>query len=224
MKITDHIFQVGGSGYTAPEDAAVYLINIEGHAAIVDAGCGHATDRLLQNIKRCGVADESIDYLLVTHSHFDHTGGAAELKQHFNLKIVAHEKDAVFLEEGNQKVTGAAWYGAALKPFTVDVKLDQPETRILLGTHAVTAIHVPGHSPGSLVYMMESDGQKVVFAQDVHGPIHPDLLSDPAKYQSSLRQLINLDADILCEGHFGIFRGKEQVREFILSFIKNSGI
>jgi glyoxylase-like metal-dependent hydrolase (beta-lactamase superfamily II) len=66
---------------------------------------------------------------------------------------------------------------------------------------------------------MESSGQKVLFAQDVHGPIHPDLLSDPAKYEVSLKRMLDLDADILCEGHFGIFRGKEQVREFIRSFM-----
>jgi glyoxylase-like metal-dependent hydrolase (beta-lactamase superfamily II) len=224
MTITDEIFQVGGSGFTAPEDAAVYLINVEGRAAIVDAGCGHATEMLLNNIRNCDVADESIDYLLITHCHFDHTGGAAGLKQHFGLKIVAHEKDAVFLEAGNQKVTGALWYGAVLEPFTVDVKLTQSEEIIQLGSRSVSALHVPGHSPGSVVYLMESDGRKVLFAQDVHGPIHPDLLSDPAEYQFSLKRMVDLDADILCEGHFGIFRGKEQVREFIRSFIINSGI
>lgn len=219
IKITDDIFQVGGSGFTAPEDAAVYLISVDGHAAIVDAGCGHATDKLLQNIRRCGVTDGTIEYLLITHCHYDHTGGAAALKQHFGLKIVAHEKDAGFLEKGNQKVTGAAWYGAVLKPFTVDINLSKSEEIILLETHAVTAIHVPGHSPGSVVYLMESGGQKVLFAQDVHGPIHKDLLSDPLQYQASLRRMADLDADILCEGHFGIFRGKEQVREFIRSFM-----
>jgi glyoxylase-like metal-dependent hydrolase (beta-lactamase superfamily II) len=219
MKITDNIFQIGGSGFTAPEDAAVYLISVEGQAAIVDAGCGNATDKLLQNIRRCGVADESIDYLLITHCHYDHVGGAAALKQQFGLKIVAHEKDAVFLEKGNQKVTGASWYGAALKPFNVDIKLTRSEEVILLGAHPITAIHVPGHSPGSVVYLMESNGQKVLFAQDVHGPIHPDLLSDPVKYQASLKRMAELDADILCEGHFGTFRGKEQIREFIRSFM-----
>ncbi len=219
MKITDDIFQVGGSGFTAPEDAAVYLISVDGQAAIVDAGCGNAIDKLLENIRRCGVVDESIDYLLITHCHYDHTGGAAALKQQLGLKVVAHEKDAVFLEKGNQKVTGASWYGSVLKPFKIDVRLTRSEEVILLGAHPVTALHVPGHSPGSVVYLMESGGQKVLFAQDVHGPIHPDLLSDPVKYQRSLKRMVELDADILCEGHFGIFRGKEHVREFIRSFM-----
>lgn len=42
MEITSEIFQIGGAGYTSPEDAAVYVINFDGHAAMVDAGCGRA--------------------------------------------------------------------------------------------------------------------------------------------------------------------------------------
>ena len=41
--ITKEIYQIGGSGFTAPEDAAAYLIYVDGRAAIVDAGCGNAT-------------------------------------------------------------------------------------------------------------------------------------------------------------------------------------
>ena len=51
--ITKQITQVGGSGYTAPEDAAIYLIHMDGQAAIVDAGCGGAIDRLIENIRAC---------------------------------------------------------------------------------------------------------------------------------------------------------------------------
>lgn len=61
----------------------------------------------------------------------------------------------------------------------------------------------------------------MLFGQDVHGPIHTDLLSDPAAYQDSLKKIRDLDADILCEGHYGIFHGKDRVREFIESFMKS---
>ena len=81
------------------------------------------------------------------------------------------------------------------------------------------AIHMPGHSPGALVYQVVSEGKKVLFGQDVHGPVHPDLLSDPDAYQNSLKKMLELNADILCEGHYGIFNGKAAVREFISSFM-----
>jgi glyoxylase-like metal-dependent hydrolase (beta-lactamase superfamily II) len=219
--ITKDIYQVGGSDFTAPEDAAAYLIHMDGRAAIVDAGCGNATDRLLENIRSCNVPDEAIDYLLITHCHFDHTGGAAELKERLNLKVVAHSLDAEYLEKGDQHVTAASWYGAVLKPVSVDIKLNKPEETIHLGSREISAIHVPGHSPGSVVYQVISDGKKVLFAQDVHGPIHPDLLSDPVAYQVSLKKMLDLNVDILCEGHYGIYHGKDAVRDFISSFMKS---
>jgi glyoxylase-like metal-dependent hydrolase (beta-lactamase superfamily II) len=56
---------------------------------------------------------------------------------------------------------------------------------------------------------------KALFVQDVHGPIHPGLKSNAEDYQRSLKLMLDLDADILCEGHYGIFRGRERVDEFI---------
>ncbi len=217
--ITRHISQVGGSGFTDSADAAVYLIHINGHAAIVDAGCGGSIDRLLHNIRSCNVSPDSIEYLLLTHCHFDHTGGAAQLKAQIDLKIVAHELDARYLETGNQEVTAASWYGSTLQPVSIDIKLRKPEETIRLGPHEIVATHLPGHSPGSVVYRVESDGQVVLFGQDVHGPIHPDLLSDAGDYQASLQKMLDMNADILCEGHFGVYRGKDKVRKFIRSFM-----
>jgi len=132
---------------------------------------------------------------------------------------VAHELDAVFLEEGNSTVTGAAWYGSHIDPTTVDLKLQGDRNDIVLGGRTIEAIHTPGHSPGSLVYLVESEGLRVLFGQDVHGPIHEDLRSNRSDYIRSLKLLLSLNADILCEGHYGIFRGKEEVAEFIESFL-----
>jgi len=221
MKITSEIFQIGGSGFTSSEDAAVYLICVKGCVAVVDAGCGRAADKLLKNMENAEIEAQRFQYLLLTHCHYDHTGGAEALRKRLDLRIVAHEKDAVFLETGDSTVTGASWYGARLNPFQVDLKLHKTRTELLLADRAITAVHVPGHSPGSVVFLMESDGKKVLFGQDVHGPIHTDLLSDPAAYQASLKKIRDLDADILCEGHYGIFHGKDRVREFIESFMKS---
>jgi glyoxylase-like metal-dependent hydrolase (beta-lactamase superfamily II) len=80
-------------------------------------------------------------------------------------------------------------------------------------------MHIPGHSPGSMVYVTESEGKKVLFGQDVHGPLDASLLSNREDYLESLRFLLSLGADILCEGHYGVFRGKEEVADFIESFL-----
>lgn len=67
--------------------------------------------------------------------------------------------------------------------------------------------------------MTESDGKRVLFGQDVHGPLDASLLSNKEDYLESLTFLLSLEADILCEGHDGYFRGKQEVADFIESFL-----
>jgi glyoxylase-like metal-dependent hydrolase (beta-lactamase superfamily II) len=219
MKITTEIFQVGGSGFTDAEDGSIYLIKVDRRAALVDAGCGGSLEKLFRNIREWGIEPNEIEYLLITHCHYDHTGGIEGVRDRTKCKLVAHELEAPYLEDGNDNVTGAKWYGGSLAPSRIDLKLTGDRQTIELGGRGIRAIHTPGHSPGSVVYMMESDGQKVLFGQDVHGPLHPSLLSNREDYLRSLKLLISLQADILCEGHYGVIRGKEEVEDFIASFM-----
>lgn len=218
MKITSEIFQVGGGNLSSSEDAAIYLINFTDQAALVDAGCGNSMRRVVANIEMYA-AVERIRYIFLTHCHYDHTGGASALRDLTGAQIVAHQLDAKFLEEGDKFVTAASWYGQSLDPLVIDVKLGGNHNEIDLSGRTVEAIHIPGHSPGSVVYLLESDGKKVLFAQDVHGPLHPSLLSDKENYLRSLDLLLSLNADILCEGHYGVFRGKKEVSGFIKGFM-----
>ena len=219
VTITDEIFQVGGSALTAPEDAAVYLVAVGDHAALIDAGCGRQPDRLLANVAAAGVAVDRIETLLLPHCHFDHTGGSADLRERLGCRVAAHELDAPFIEQGDDQVTAATWYGARLRPCPVDRRLTGAADTVDLGGRSIEVLHIPGHSPGSVAYVMDSAGQTVAFAQDVHGPLHPSLLSDRDDYLESLQRLIDLDADILCEGHYGIFRGRADITGFIRSFM-----
>jgi glyoxylase-like metal-dependent hydrolase (beta-lactamase superfamily II) len=220
VRITDEVFQVGGPHLTAPEDAAIYLVNFHSHAALIDAGCGHANETLLQNIEAAGVRPKAIELLLITHCHFDHTGGARWLRERLGCTVVMHEGDARFLESGDNAVTAASWYGSTLSPCIVDRKLAGNAEEIRLGERTIRAIHIPGHSPGSVAYVTTSAGLKIVFAQDVHGPLHPSLLSNADDYQASLQRLIDLDADVLCEGHLGIYKGRQNIIRFIRSLMR----
>ena len=116
-------------------------------------------------------------------------------------------------------MTAAVWYGSKLEPFVVDRKLTLPREQISLGERIIEAIHTPGHSPGSVVYLTESGGLKVLFGQDVHGPLAPSLQSNREDYLRSLDLLISLEADILCEGHYGVYRGNNEIENFIRSFM-----
>lgn len=219
-RIKKDLWQVGGSGLTDSADAAIYLVRFGNEAVLIDAGCGNGHSRLKEHIAASIPPDVQLEYLLLTHCHFDHIGGAEAVRSEFGCRIVAHELDAVYLEAGDTEVTAASWYGARLEPLAIDIKLTGEKSTLAIGAGAVTAIHCPGHSPGSLVYTTHIGDELILFGQDVHGPIHPALLSDERQYQASLERLVALGADLLLEGHYGIFRGKEDVREFIQSFMR----
>jgi glyoxylase-like metal-dependent hydrolase (beta-lactamase superfamily II) len=57
-------------------------------------------------------------------------------------------------------------------------------------------------------------GRRVLFGQDVHGPYFLKG-SNAEQARVSLQRLIDLEADILCEGHFGIYEPKEEVKRYI---------
>ena len=219
-EISSEAFQVGGRGLTAPDDAAVYLLTVGAEAALIDAGCGQATDLLLANIEAAGVSADRIRWLLLTHCHFDHTGGAEEVRRRLGCITVAHELDAVFIEAGDNAVSAASWYNSRLTPCPIDRKLRGPREILALGASTIEAIHIPGHSPGSVAYLFESEGRRILFGQDVHGPLDASLRSNAADYQQSLQVLLALEADILCEGHYGIFRGRQEVAAFIRRFVE----
>ena len=219
MEIMKYLWQVGGGDLTAPEDAAVYLIRFEQQAALIDAGCGSAHDRLVANISEVLPENVQITYLFLTHCHYDHVGGAAAIRDHYGCKIVAHTLDAVYLESGNNDVTAASWYGAKIAPLNIDHKIGGRKESFKIDSGEIMSYHCPGHSPGSVVYMAEFEKNRVLFGQDVHGPLDPSLLSISEDYIRSLKFLLGLNADILCEGHFGVFKGKKKIEKFIRSYI-----
>lgn len=219
MKITSNIYQVGGSGLSNPSDAAVYLVTSENESALIDAGTGKGVNRLIDNIKTSGVDLSSISHLFLTHCHYDHTGGAQKMRELTGCSIIAHELDAVYIENGNSEITAASWYGTTLAPVKVDIKVKGNSRDFTVGGIDFHFYHTPGHSPGSSVLTIKSDGQTVLFGQDVHGPLDSTLRSNRQDYKASLAFLLTLHADILCEGHFGVIKGKDKVTRFIESYL-----
>lgn len=220
MKITSNIFVVGGSSESHNSDALIYLIKSSGkEAALVDTGTGRGKNRVMKNIGEYIHDLSVIKYIFLTHCHYDHAGGINGIVRQTGADVVAHELDAGYVENGDAKVTAASWYGASLDPARIDIKVNSNVEKFTVGNLEILYHHTPGHSPGSSVLTVESDGQLVLFGQDVHGPLNRILLSNRKDYISSLKYMLSLNADILCEGHFGIFNGREKVREFIESYL-----
>ncbi len=80
-------------------------------------------------------------------------------------------------------------------------------------------IHIPGHTPGSIAVYLDAEA-RVLFGQDVHGPYFLKG-SNIEQAKVSLRRLVDLDADILCEGHFGVYQPKEEVRRYIEGHLRS---
>ncbi len=215
LKIRENLWQVGGIGITDKSDAAVFLLVSGGKAVLVDAGSGRDHAGLKRNIDECLGPDAKLEYLLLTHCHFDHSGGASAIRAEYGCVIAAHELDAAYLESGDDRVTGAPWYGGQAEPFVIDIKWSGSEYSFNIGDTAIRAIHCPGHSPGSVAYLTELNGELALFGSDIHGPLHKDLLSNEEKYLDSLTRLMDLGVDLLLEGHFGAIEPKEEVEAFI---------
>ena len=219
MMITSHIFQVGGSDESYPADASIYLIAHNNEAALIDAGTGNGHDEVVENIRQAGVPLRNIKYLFITHCHYDHIGGLNGIRDAAGCKTVAHELDAVYIEDGNSTVTAASWYGTFIEPAKIDIKVQGKDADFKIGDMDIKFYHTPGHSPGSSVLSVVSDGKLVLFGQDVHGPLNDTILSNRRDYIKSLEFMISLNADILCEGHFGVITGRDKVKMFIESFL-----
>lgn len=218
-KITSRVRAAGGDN-SAPSDAAVYLVKTGKGGVLVDSGTGLGTDRVLANIRAAGVEPADIEYLFLTHCHYDHTGGAAGIKRNTGAKIIAHELDAVFIESADPVVTASSWYNAKMEAVTVDIKITGKEYSFTSGDTIFSIYHTPGHTPGSCVATISDDGKLVLFGQDIHGPLHPDFRSDKRAYLESLAFIASLDADVLCEGHYGVITGRKNIRQFIESFMR----
>ncbi len=89
MQITERVWQVGGSGLTAVEDATIYLIRFGEAAALIDAGCVSGSQALFDHIAGAIPGNAPITRLFLTHSHFDHTGGAEAVRRRYGCKVVA---------------------------------------------------------------------------------------------------------------------------------------
>jgi glyoxylase-like metal-dependent hydrolase (beta-lactamase superfamily II) len=167
FRVWENVYIIGSAEISHPYDCCVYLIDI-GKLILIDSGAGRSFDRLVDNILTLGLAPEKISTVVVTHCHIDHVGNLARFKQKYGAQIVAHSLDAQAIETG--KGTGAEFYGVSYEPCSVDIKLKKAEEKLVFGGQEFTAIHIPGHTRGSIAIYTDTGGKRILFGQDIHGP------------------------------------------------------
>jgi glyoxylase-like metal-dependent hydrolase (beta-lactamase superfamily II) len=223
FEITKDIFIVGGPDITDGRDGCIYLINL-GELILIDTGAGWSVDKIINNIQKLGISFKNLRKILLTHCHIDHIGGVPEIKKRFGSKIYIHKLDAPPLENGDPILTAANWYQTTFPPTPVDVKLNLPEEILTIEGEKIVCLHTPGHTPGSICIYLDRDGKRILFGQDLHGPLLKEFGSNIEDYGRSTKKLLDLDADILCEGHFGIYKTKKEVKDYILSYRRQYGV
>ncbi|MGB0722043.1 MAG: MBL fold metallo-hydrolase [Gammaproteobacteria bacterium] len=91
----DHAITAIDTGYLRAMHAACYLVIENGRAAVIDTGTWHTVDRVMQVLADKGLAPEDVDYVMPTHVHLDHAGGAGELMRRLpNARLVIHPRGA----------------------------------------------------------------------------------------------------------------------------------
>jgi len=205
---------VGSAEISHPYDCCIYLIDA-GELVLIDAGAGESNDRLIENIGALGFAPEMLHSVIVTHAHIDHIGSLAYLQRNYGVKVIAHKLDAGAIESG--KGIGVEFYGVSYQPCRVDVKLSS-EDSLKFSKYEIKVVHIPGHTIGSIATYIEME-RRVLFGQDIHGPYYAAWGADPVKAANSLQKLLDLEADILCEGHFGIYQPATEVRRYIEGYL-----
>jgi len=221
-EIIKGIYLVGSSDITDPKDCSVYLLDL-GELVLIDAGAGMSVDTIIENIEELGLDPRNLSTVILTHCHIDHAGGAHEFKKRFGARIVIHNLDAAAVEKGDKVLTGASWYGVNFAPLAVDVRLVKDEEFLYFGVLKLVCLHTPGHTPGSISVYLDKEDRRVLFGQDIHGPFLAEFGANMLHWQKSMETLLALNADILCEGHFGVYKPASKVREYIERYLDEYG-
>jgi hydroxyacylglutathione hydrolase len=127
---------IGTNGYVVRADEAAT------EAVVIDPGA--EAERLIRSLEQLRARCVAI---LITHGHWDHLGGVADLAEATRAPVYMAEDERVLLEDLNSFTPP----GVELRPYTPDVGLSGDETLELAGISFQT-VRVPGHSPAHLAY------------------------------------------------------------------------
>ena len=201
---------------------------IDSGAAVNAEAVSRSIDTILQADTAAG--HKKIDTLLLTHSHWDHTGAAYYLQQKFGFNVISSQRTIDLLQK--RKVVEIInnmnrGYQEFVKSGS-DIHFDFLQN--LLGVKQGDTIRVgpdsffeifetPGHTKCSLAFLLHPE--KVLFPGDAvgliddKGSIKPLFFSSYAQYEESLKKLIPLEAEVVAFSHNKCMKGRDRIKKHL---------
>ena len=226
MTVTHGIHTID-TGFDRPRFDAAYLIVERGRAAFIDCGTAFTVPHMLAALAAAGLGADAVDWLILTHVHLDHAGGAgALLAQLPNATLVVHPRGARHMIDPAQLWAGAsAVYGAAMMQRTYGRLTPVPADRVLqavdgasidLAGRPLTTLDTPGHARHHIA--IHDARANVCFTGDVFGlsyreldtaagafilPTTSPVQFDPSALHTSINRLLALHPQAMYPTHYG---------------------
>jgi glyoxylase-like metal-dependent hydrolase (beta-lactamase superfamily II) len=177
--------------YLYPGHAAAHLIVDSGSAAFVDVGTNDSVPYLLAALAELGIAREAVDYLLLTHVHLDHAGGAGRLMRELpRAQAVLHPRGAPHMIDPSRLIAGskavygeerfARLYGELLPIPRERVYVAADGAQLTVGGRTLELIHVPGHALHH--YAVVDAAHSSIFSGDTFGISYRALDTDQGAF------------------------------------------
>ena len=166
------------AGYVRPILAAIHMVVESGRVAFVDTGSNDSVPNALAALERIGLDAGAVDYVILTHIHLDHAGGAGRMMAVFpNAKLVVHPRGVRHMSEPSQLLAGVtAVYGedyvsrvyGKIVPVPVDRIIEARDGSTLsLAGREFLCLDTPGHARHHICIVDRKTGG--IFSGDLFG-------------------------------------------------------
>jgi metallo-beta-lactamase class B len=206
---------IGNIYFVGSKSLGIYLITTPQGHILINAGLADSVPGIQQSVAQLGFRFSDIKILLISHAHFDHDAGAAQIKELTNAKYMVMDADVPVVESGGKE---DFFYGQTkdmrYPPAKVDRVLHDGDT-VKLGDAVLTAHLTPGHTKGCSTWTMKvQDGGKsydVVIVGSpnvnegyklVNNAVYPRIASD---YERMFEVLRALHCDVFLGAHGGYY-------------------
>lgn len=199
----------------------VFLLTHNKKNIIIDTSPKRKWKKLNARLKELNITH--LDYLVLTHTHFDHADNARRVKDNYKAKVFVHKSEAGFLTSGGSSVPSgtnlftrvittllAKQIGKkmSIEPCSYDYTVDSSYDLSGLGFNAYI-MHTPGHSPGSMSVIVDDE---IALVGDtmfgvLRNSVFPPFAADPCKMIESWRTLLETGCSIFLPSH-----GREKSR------------